>query len=359
MSTIAQNEPTRVVVGVDTHRDTHSAVALDAIGRKLDQLTFATDSAGYRQLLKWSNGLGEVIAFAVEGTGTYGAGVARHLSFNGHRVIEIDRPNRKARRLRGKSDALDAELAAREVLAGVATAKPKARDASAEMLRTLKVARNTAIKSSTQAKNSVGALVVTSPDRLRHQLWSMSTAKLIQSCAGFRPGPCDSVEAATKTALRSLARRVQALSAEIAGLEAEIKVLTLRAAPELLELFGVGHEVASTLLVAAGDNVDRLVSEPAFASLCGVAPLPASSGKTNRHRLSRAGDRQANATLHRVVIVRLRWHDESKDYLERRTAEGKSKKEIIRCLKRYVAREVYSALKAMERRQAGVLEGGI
>jgi transposase len=356
MSTIAQIETTRVVVGVDTHRDSHTAVALDGIGRKLDYLTIDTNSSGYRQLMKWASGWGEVVGYAVEGTGSYGAGVARYLVANGQRVIEIDRPNRKARRLKGKSDVLDAEQAARQVLAGVATAKPKSHDATAEMLRTLKVARNTALKSSTQAKNSLGALVITAPDQIRQQLRSMSPAKLIRTCAGFRPGPCDGVEAATKIALRSLARRVQALQVEIAELAAEIARLTGQAAPELLELFGVGSEVASTLLVTAGDNVDRLVSEPAFASLCGVAPVPASSGQTNRHRLSRAGDRQANAALHRVVIVRLRWHEESKHYLERRTAEGKSKKETVRCLKRYVAREVYGALKAMERRRAGVPE---
>jgi len=262
------------------------------------------------------------------------------------------RPNRKARRLKGKSDALDAEQAARQVLAGVATATPKSRDACAEMLRTLKIARNTALKSCTQAKNSLGALVITAPEHLRHELRSMSPVKLTSTCAGFRPGPCDCVEAATKTALKFLARRVQALQAEIAKLSHEIDRVTTQAAPELVSLFGVGSEVASTLLVTAGDNIDRLHSEAAFASLCGVAPVPASSGKTNRHRLSRAGDRQANAALHRVVIVRLRWHPESKDYLKRRLAEGRTKKEIVRCLKRYVAREVYGALRAIALRRA-------
>lgn len=359
MSTIAQMGPTRIVVGIDTHRDSHTAVALNEVGGKLDQIVVGTDRSGYQQLLKWAGGLGQVAAFGVEGTGSYGAGVASHLRLNGARVIEIDRPNRKARRLKGKSDALDAEQAARQVLAGVATAKPKSRDASAEMLRTLKIARSTALKSCTQAKNSLGALVITAPDHLRQQLRLMSPATLIASCAGFRPGPCDCVEAATKTALRSLSRRVQALQAEIAKLNDEIHRLTSQAAPELLSLFGVGSEVASTLLVTAGDNIDRLLSEAAFASLCGVAPVPASSGKTNRHRLSRAGDRQANAALHRVVIVRLRWHDESKDYLKRRLAEGRTKKEVIRCLKRYVAREVYGALKTIERRRVDEATAGL
>ena len=234
MSTIAQIEQVRVVVGVDTHRDSHTAVALDHLGRKLDQLVIDTDEAGYNRLLKWSAGLGRVAAFGVEGTGSYGAGVASHLRLNGAPVIEIDRPNRKARRLKGKSDALDAEQAARQVLAGVATATPKSRDACAEMLRTLKIARNTALKSCTQAKNSLGALVITAPEHLRHELRSMSPVKLTSTCAGFRPGPCDCVEAATKTALKFLARRVQALQAEIAKLSHEIDRVTTQAAPELV-----------------------------------------------------------------------------------------------------------------------------
>jgi transposase len=356
MSTIAQIKPARVVVGVDTHLNTHTAVALDGIGRSLDCLTIGSNSSGYRRLLEWALSLGEVVSFAVEGTGSYGAGLARYLSSNGHQVIEVDRPNRKLRRGKGKSDPLDAEQAARQFLAGFANAQPKSQVAEAEMLRTLKVARNTAVKSSTQAKNSIKALVMTAPDQLRQQLNGLSNAELIRTCAGFRPAGCDCVEAATKTALRSLARRAKNLALEISQLSVEIDRLANQAAPELLELFGVGSEVASTLLVAVGDNVDRLTSESAFASLCGVSPIPASSGKTSRHRLNRAGHRQANAALHRIVIVRLRSHEKTKRYVERRTAEGKSKKEIIRCLKRYVAREVFAALRAMELRRIKPIE---
>lgn len=359
MSTIAQIEPARIVVGVDTHLDFHTAVALDQVGKVLGSVTIGSDLCGYRQLVDWAETLGQVGGFAVEGTGSYGAGLARHLSANRHVVVEVDRPSRKGRRLKGKSDSLDVEQAARQLLARVATVTPKSRDAQAEMLRTLKVARSSAVKASTQPINALQGLVVTAPDDVRQRLRGLSTTKMLAVCSRFRPASCDGLTAATKLALRSLARRMINLQQEVADLEAELKWVTAAAAPELLGLFGDGIEIASTLFVAAGDNVDRIRSEPAFASLCGVAPIPASSGKTNRHRLSRGGNRQANAALHRIVIVRLRYHEPTKLYLERRTAEGRTKKEVIRCLKRYVAREVYGALKAMERRRALLSSRGV
>jgi transposase len=355
MSTTAQIEPARIVVGVDTHLDFHTVVALDQLGRLLASLTIGSDPFGYRQLVDWAEALGEVGGFAVEGTGSYGAGLARYLSADGHVVVEVDRPSRKGRRLKGKSDSLDAEHAARQLLARTATVTPKSRDAQAEMLRNLKIARSSAVKASTQAMNALQGLVVAAPDDLRQRLRGLSTTKLVAVCSRFRPASCDGLTAATRLALRSLARRIINLQQEVAELDAQLKRVTAQAAPELLGVFGVGTEIASTLLVAAGDNLERIKSEPAFASLCGVAPIPASSGKTNRHRLSRGGNRQANAALHRIVIVRLRYHEPTKLYLERRTAEGKTKKEVIRCLKRYVAREVYGALKAMEGRRDQLL----
>ncbi|CAN5886037.1 hypothetical protein BH23ACT12_BH23ACT12_01950 [soil metagenome] len=220
------------------------------------------------------------------------------------------------------------------------------------MLRVLKVARDTAVKSSTQASNALKSVVVTAPAELRQALRALTTTKLVNICADFRPGDCNSVTAATKLAMKSLACRIQDLQCEVKSLDQQLIRLTNLAAPELTELYGVGPEVASTLLVSAGDNPDRLSGEAAFANLCGVAPIPASSGKTNRHRLNRAGDRKANAALYRIVVVRLRFHEATKRYVERRTAEGLSKKEIIRCLKRYVAREVFAALKAIGERKA-------
>jgi transposase len=348
VTTIAHPEPTRVTVGVDTHGDVHVAHAKDQLGRGLGTVSIPTTPAGYRDLLAWAQGLGQVEAFGVEGTGCYGAALARFLQQTGQVVLEVNRPDRAARRRRGKSDPLDAEAAARAVQAGEVTVLPKAADGSVEMLRSLRVARTTAMRARTQAINALRSLLVTAPAELREQLRGRSVVNLVRVAAALDPGALTSPTAAAMLAVRTLARRYQALDAEITALDRELDRLTTTAAPRLLALFGVGPEVASALLVAAGDNPRRLRSEAAFSMLCGSSPIQASSGKTTRHRLNRGGDRQANAALYRIVIVRLRWHQPTKDYLARRTKEGKSRKEIIRCLKRYVAREVFAVLKDMD-----------
>jgi transposase len=348
VTTIAHPEPTRVTVGVDTHGDVHVAHAKDQLGRGLGTVSIPTTPAGYRDLLAWAQGLGQVEAFGVEGTGCYGAALARFLQQTGQVVLEVNRPDRAARRRRGKSDPLDAEAAARAVQAGEVTVLPKAADGSVEMLRSLRVARTTAMRARTQAINALRSLLVTAPAELREQLRGLSVVNLVRVAAALDPGALTSPTAAAMLAVRTLARRYQALDAEITALDRELDRLTATAAPRLLALFGVGPEVASALLVAAGDNPRRLRSEAAFSMLCGSSPIQASSGKTTRHRLNRGGDRQANAALYRIVIVRLRWHQPTKDYLARRTKEGKSRKEIIRCLKRYVAREVFTVLKDMD-----------
>lgn len=345
MTTIAQLEPVRVTVGVDTHKDAHVAVAKDHLGRHLGENTIPTTPRGYRDLLVWAESHGEVEAWGIEGTGSYGAGLSRFLHGADQVVIEINRPDRKARRLKGKSDPVDAEAAARAVLSGEANAVPKSGDDRVEMIRALRSARSSAIKARTQAINALKSLVVSAPAQLREQLRALSNTQLVRSCARLRPGDIANPLAATKLALRSLALRYEALEAEIKILDPELARLTNEAAPALVELLGVGPDVAGTLLVTAGDNPQRLRSEAAFAHLCGVSPIQASSGKTVRHRLNRGGDRRANAALYRIVIVRLRYHPETREYAERRTAEGKSKAEIIRCLKRYVAREVFAVLK--------------
>jgi transposase len=221
---------------------------------------------------------------------------------------------------------------------------PKAQDGVVEMLRALRVARQTAVKARTQAINAIKALLVTAPTELREPLDGLATPKLVGAAAALEPGTLTTPTAATMLALRGLAQRYQHLDAEISLLTSRLDQLTTRTASALRELLGVGPDSAAALLIAAGDNPGRLRSEAAFAALCGASPVEASSGKTVRHRLNRGGDRQANAALHRVVIVRLRWHQPTRDYVARRTAEGKSKKEILRCLKRYVAREVFAAL---------------
>lgn len=355
MTTIAQKRPGQVTVGVDTHKDTHCAVALDQLGRPMDQLLVKTDLEGYRRLLDWSRALAEDLQFGIEGTGSFGAGLSRFLAEQGHKVIEVDRPNRKARRAHGKSDPLDAEQAARSVMAGVARVVPKAKDGQVEMMRTLRVTRQSAVKAAVQATNNLHSLVTSAPEALRERLRHLSTARLITTCAVLRPGVCNSVQSATKTALRCLATRIKGLEAEIKALDDQLDELVQQTGHELLQLCGVGTQVAAALLVSAGDNPERLISEARLAQLWGASPIPASSGKTQRHRLNRGGDRQANAALYRIVIVRLRFHQPTKDYVERRTKEGKTKKEIIRCLKRYVVREIYGVLKQITERKLAMV----
>ena len=293
--------------------------------------------------------LGEIRAFGIEGTGSYDAGVARFLEDRDYTVVEVNRPDRSVRRRKGKSDTTDAEMAARSVLAGVADAIPKSGEGEVEMIRMLKSTKDSAIKARTQAVNQMKALVVTAPAELRETLDGLTTAALITRCKGLRSGRLDDPKAAAKYALRSLACRYRQLNEEVQALETELELLTRTAAPALVNAFGVGPDTASALLIAAGSNPDRLRSEASFASLCGVNPIPASSGKTNRHRLNRGGDRQANAALYRIVVVRLRYDQRTQAYMRRRTAEGMTKAEVIRCLKRYVSREVYTAIQRPNR----------
>ena len=348
ITTMAHPTPPRVTVGVDTHKDTHVAAARDQLGRRLGTTQVPTSSAGYAQLLSWAHALGEVVAWGVEGTGSYGAGLARFLAAQGQRVVEVNRPDRQARRRRGKSDAVDADAAARAVQAGEATGVPKAQDGVVEMLRALRAARQTAVKARTQAINALKGLLVTAPAELREQLGGLPTGRLVGAAAELEVGTLTTPTAATKLALRGLAQRYQHLDAEIALLTEQLDALTARHAPKLRDLHGVGPDGAAALLIAAGDNPRRLHSEAAFAALCGTSPVEASSGKTRRHRLNRGGDRQANAALHRVVVVRLRWHQPTRDYATRRTTQGKTSKEILRCLKRYVAREVFAVLRQID-----------
>jgi transposase len=345
MATIAQIEPARVTVGVDTHADVHVAAAKDQMGRHLSQTDIPTTPQGYRDLLTWAQSLGQVEAFGIEGTGSYGAGLARFLRSAGQVVIEVNRPKRQDRRRNGKSDPADAEAAARAVLSGDAAAIPKNADDIIEMIRVLRSVRKTAMRARTQAINAMTSALVTAPAELREQLRKLSGVNLVRQAVRLRPGPVTNPTAATKKSLRSLGLRYEALEAEIKDLDVDLARLTTQAAPCLLERFGVGPDSAGALLVAAGDNPERLSSDAAFSMLCGSSPVEASSGKTKRYRLNRGGDRQANSALYRIVLVRMRYDQVTKDYVARRTTEGKSKREIIRCLKRYVAREVYDILK--------------
>jgi transposase len=337
-----------VILGVDTHLDFHVAVALDHLGRRLDELSVPATVKGYERLLRWAEGFGPLRCAGVEGTSSYGTGLTRHLRARGIEVLEVERPERRRRSSRRnlqKSDPSDAEAAARAVLAGEASGVPKSADGEVEMIRALRAARRSAIKARTQAANQLQALRVTAPEQLRNRLRTLSTKELVCVAARFRLGdyPRD-VPSATKFALRSVARRHEALSEEIGKLEVHLDRLVAQVAPELVSLPGIGTDNAATLLVVAGDNPQRLRSEASFASLCGVAPIEASSGKVVRHRLNRGGNREANRALYMICLARMRRDPRTQEYVARRTQEGKSKREIIRCLKRYVAREAYHVL---------------
>ena len=334
-----------VVVGVDTHKYLHVAVALSLAGVRLGALTIPTDAGGYEALLAWARTLGRPERFGIEGTGSYGQGLVSYLRRHDVQVLEAGRPDRRGRRQRGKTDTIDAENAARAVLAGRAGTTPRRAEGTSEMLRQVKIVRDIAVKSRTQAIITLKTLIVTAPDDLRGELEGLTKTVLRDRCATLRPGRVTNELAACKHALRSIARHWQHLDADIKTHDKILDELTAQATPALRDAFGIGPDVAAEMLILAGDRPnERLRSEAAFASLCGACPIPASSGMTQRHRLNYAGHRQANSALYRTVIVRMRFHPATINYVARRTAEGKTKREIIRCLKRYVAREIYHYL---------------
>jgi transposase len=334
-----------VTGGVDTHLDVHVASVLDETGGVLGVESFPTTAAGYRQLHEWLCSFGELRRVGVEGTGAYGAGLARFLHAMDVEVIEVDRPNRQARRRQGKSDPLDSIEAARAALSGRARAVAKSADGRVEAIRVLLVASRSSRDVRIKTLNQIRHLSFTAPDDLRERLFGLKPRALAETTASLRiRDRSDPVLAATKLALRTLGRRVVDLSDQGAAIDAMLAQLVTATAPELLGVFGVGIDTAAILLVAAGDNPERIRSEAAWAHLCGVAPVPASSGKVTRHRLNRGGNRQANHALWRIVFTRAGSDPRTRDYIERRLKEGLSRPEIFRVLKRYVAREVYRHL---------------
>ncbi|WP_033344628.1 IS110 family RNA-guided transposase [Catenuloplanes japonicus] len=335
-----------VTGGVDTHRDTHTVAAVDGAGRMLGHAQFEASAAGYVLLLGWLRARGSVVLVGVEGTGAYGAGLARYLRAEGVRLVEVDRPDRKTRRGLGKSDPVDAEAAARAALAQRRTGVPKERDGRVEALRNLRVARRGAVVCRADVQRQMKALIVTAAEPVRQALRGLRVPALVKECAAAVPDRdrCGEPGVAVMIALGSLARRHQQLSAEIAELDELITPLVTAINPRLIAAFGVGPDVAAQLLITAGDNPGRLRSEAAFAMLCGVAPLPASSGRTHRHRLNRGGDRDANNALWWIAITRMGRDPRTRAYVEKRTKDGLSKPEILRCLKRYIARDIYTLL---------------
>ena len=338
--------PRAVIGGVDTHLDVHVAAALDPIGGVLGVESFPTTARGYRGLLEWLQSFGAVERVGVEGTGAYGAGLARFLARAGIEVVEVDRPNRQARRQKGKSDPEDAVEAARGVLSGRSKGRPKTRTGKVEAIRVLLVAKRSAREGRLRAVHQMRQISYTAPEQLRSRLKGLSTEDLVAETAAMRPRRgADPVDYATKVALVSLGRRALELEEEAAHIDSQLAELVEDVGSGLLGVYGIGIDTAATLLAVAGDNAERLHSEAAFARMCGVAPIEASSGRVVRHRLNRGGDREANQALWRIVMTRLSFDPRTRDYMDRRTKEGRSKREVIRILKRYVAREVYRHLR--------------
>ena len=330
---------------MDTHLDLNVAAALDPLGALLGLAEFPATTKGHGELLGFLEAFGPVARVGIEGTSSYGAGIARFLRHSGVEVVEVDRPNRQARRRSGKSDPADALEAARAALSGRAQGAGKTKDGNVEAIRTLVVAKRSCRSTKIKTLNQIRHLSFTAPEELRVRLKDVSRQQLGATAAALRPRVgSDPVVFATKSALSILGRRVVALDQEKEQLDRLLGELVEATAPSLLEVFGVGIDTAATLLTTVGDNPGRIVSEAAFAHLCGVAPIPASSGKVNRLRLNRGGDRQANCALWGIVITRMRNDPRTQAYVERRLKEGRSKSEIIRVLKRYVAREVYKHL---------------
>jgi len=341
----------RIIGGVDTHKDLHVAAVVDEQDRVLGTQSFASTRQGYRQMLAWMRTFGEVQRVGVESTGSYGAGLLRFLQQAGVTVLEVTTPDRQDRRRRGKKDDFDAQNAAHAAFAGIRTVTPKSRDGMIEALRVLSACRKTAVTARRIALQMIQNTIVCAPESLREMLRRMTRMQLVRTLAAWRPDltAYRDVEAAYRISLKSLARRYLELHDEIADLDAMIAAIVNELAPNLVARNSIGHVGAAQLLLTAGGNPQRLRSEAGFAALCGVSPVPASSGKTARHRLNRGGDRGANSALHIIAIGRLRTDARTQAYVAKRIGEGHSKLEAIRCLKRYIAREVFMLIKQRQR----------
>jgi len=331
-----------LVAGVDTHADTIHVAVCDQVGRELGDREFPTTPIGYRDAMEFVSAYGTVTVIGIEGTSSYGAGFTRVVSAAGIEVREVIRPERSARRMQGKSDPLDAYAAARAVLSGRANAAPK--NEQIEAIRALNNARRSAVKATTAAMNQIHHMLVTAPHAIREKYRGLKEKPLVTALASSRPGSADPTTAAVGTALKTLARRHQFLTGQADELHQQIRALATAANPHLMSLHGVGPHTGAQLLITAGANPDRLRTEASFAALCGTAPVPASSGKTTRYRLSRGGDRHANAALHTIALVRMSSHPRTREFVARQRERGRNPAEIMRILKRAIAREVFKSL---------------
>jgi transposase len=340
---IILTESTLIVAGADTHADTLHVAAISMTGAALGDREFPTTRTGYATAIRFLTSWGQIERIGVEGTASYGAGFTRALSTAGIEVVEVTRAVKSTRRLKGKSDPLDAYSAARTALAGDGLATPK--DDATSGLRALHIARRSAIKHRTAVINQIKAMLISAPDMVREKYRASTTLKMIEALARCRPdAQAEPWAQSVLVAAKMLAQRVQFLETQVESLQAQIDAIVTEANPGLRAAYGVGSDTAAQLLITAGANPHRLHSEAAFAALCGAAPVPASSGKTNRHRLSRGGDRAANNALHRIALVRMSHHQPTKDYVQRQLALGHNRMEILRNLKRAIARETFKLL---------------
>ncbi|MEU4173504.1 IS110 family transposase [Streptomyces sp. NPDC026665] len=330
-----------LVGGVDSHADTiHVAVVADRGGHLADA-QFLTNAAGYAAAIAFLQVHGAVAAVGVEGTSSYGSGFTHAARQADLVVIEVNRPDKAKRRRIGKSDPIDAYAAARAVVSRRTTSAPK--DVAITGIRALQTAARSAIKARTATLNQITHLLITAPEAIHAKYTALSSDKCVTTLARLRPAT-DPAHAPLLTALRTLAKRVQNLTKEHTTLTGELDQLVTILNPGLRAAYGVGPDTAAQLLITAGANPARLRTEASFAALCGAAPVPASSGKTNRHRLSRGGDRAANAALYRIALARMAQCSRTREFFARQTCAGRTKKEIIRLLKRAIAREVFRLL---------------
>jgi transposase len=342
MMTATPPQATRVIGGIDTHADTIHVAAIDNLGRQLGDREFATTPVGYRDAMAFLFGHGTVSVIGIEGTSSYGAGITRAACTAGIAVREVTRPDRATRRRQGKSDPLDAYAAAHAVLSGRADASPK--DEQIDAIRALHIARNSAVKARTAAMNQIHHMLITAPESIREKYRALKEKPLVNALAACRPAAQEPTSRAVLTALKTLAQRHQFLTTQADDLEAQLDDLATAANPHLRSIRGVGPTTAAQLLVTAGGNPDRLRTEASFAALCGTAPVPASSGKTTRYRLSRGGDRAANSALHTIALNRMTSDPRTRDYVTRQRAIKRGNSEILRMLKRAIAREIFKSL---------------
>jgi transposase len=334
-----------VIAGIDTHADTHHVAVIDTTGHRLGDAGFPTTLKGYKAIAAYIAAFGLVRRVGVEGTHSYGAGITQHLKDSGVRVVEVIRPNRQVRRMQGKTDQVDAYAAASAALATDDHPEPKQLDGLVEAARYIHAARRSAVKARTATRVQIKSLLVTAPEQIRARYRSTADTALFPALARTRPAPEENMLTRTiMSSLKSLARRYQHLTAEIDVLEAELEQLVFQINPGLAQTKGIGTVTAAQLLITAGGNTDRLKSEASFAALCGTSPIPASSGKTTRHRRGRGGDRHANSALHQIALTRMTYDQRTRDYIQRKQQEGKGTKEILRCLKRAIAREVFTLI---------------